>query len=155
MKNVISHTFVFALLAGASVASQARGSGSYEALATVPDTSAAQQADIHRIENERRSAFADLFEKQRAERDRIDEQTAQKLRKALGEEGYRKYAEWKMSHAGPYGRMHGRGRHAPKAAGMHDGPGMSGGPQMPPIDDSDEADGEPDAWSGSRTAVTT
>jgi len=143
MKNAIRNTVIIALLAGASVASQARGPDSYEALATLPDTTAAQQSDIHRIENERRTAFADLFEKQRAERDRIDEQTAQKLRKALGEEGYRKYAEWKMSHGGPRGHMHARGRHGPKAPGLRAGPGMSGGPDMPPVDDNDDADGEP------------
>ncbi|HOX72764.1 MAG TPA: hypothetical protein PLR28_01615 [Dokdonella sp.] len=147
MKIAIRNAVIIALLAGASVASQARGPNAYEALATLPDTTAAQQADILRIENERRSAYADLFEKRRAERDRIDEQTAQKLRKALGDEGYRKYVEWKMAHAGPHGRMHARGKHGPRQPGMRGGPGMSGGPELAPIDpnDDDDGDDEPNA----------
>lgn len=148
MKTAIRNAVIAALLVGASAVSQARGPNSYEMLATLPDTSAAQQETIHRIENERRSAYADLFAKQRAERERIDADTAQKLRKALGDEGYRKYAEWKLSHGHGRGegRMHARGKHGDRRhPGMRGGPGMSGGPdQAPPIDE-DESDDAPKA----------
>lgn len=146
MRTAIRNAVIAALLVGASAASQARGPNSYELLATLPDTTAAQQETIHRIESERRSAYADLFAKQRTERERIDAETAQKLRKALGDEGYRNYAEWKMSHGRDHGRMHARGKRGDHPhPGMRGGPGMSGGPDMAPSADEDDIDDAPNA----------
>ena len=148
MRTAIRNAVIAALLVGASAASQARGPNSYELLATLPDTTAAQQETIHRIESERRSAYADLFAKQRAERERIDAEAAQKLRKALGDEGYRNYADWKLSHGHGRGhdRMHARGKRGDHPhPGRRGGPGTSGGPDMPPAFDADDSDDAPNA----------
>jgi hypothetical protein len=140
MKTMIRNTVIAALLVGVSAASQARGPNSYEMLATLPGSTVEQQEAIHRIEGERRTAYTDLFAKQRAERERIDAQTSQKLRKALGEEGYRKYAEWKLAHGRGHGRHHDRGPrgHRGHGKGRHGGP--SGEPDQP---SSDDAEGTP------------
>jgi hypothetical protein len=143
MRTAIRSAVIAALLMGMSTLSQARGPNTYELLATLPDTTVAQQETIHRIESERRSAYAELFAKQRAEREQIDAGTAQKLRKALGDEGYRKYAEWKLSHGRDQRRMHARGMRGDRPyPGMRGGPGMSGGPDMPePADADDNSEG--------------
>ncbi len=38
-----------------------------------------------------------IDQRERTERERIEDQTAQKLRSALGEDGYRAYARWATS----------------------------------------------------------
>lgn len=76
-----------------------------EALATIDGLGAAQQADIRKILRERRDAEdalgsrlraerETLDQRERAERERIEDQATQKLRAALGEDGYRSYARW-------------------------------------------------------------
>ncbi|MBO9663301.1 periplasmic heavy metal sensor [Dokdonella sp.] len=87
------------------------GIPSAEMLATADDLSATQQADIRKILRERRDAEDALRsrlrgereaidQRERTERERIEDQSAQKLRAALGEDGYRAYARW-MSQRGP------------------------------------------------------
>jgi len=99
-----------------------------EALATLPGLSAAQQAEVRRLLLERRDQIEGVMDKAhaemqaqhkrlRAERERIDEQTAEKLRKALGEDGYRAYAEWRRAQHGVRG---------PAAGGPHPGRGPDG-----------------------------
>lgn len=84
------------------------GIPSAERLATVDDLGAAQQAEVRRILRERRDAEDALRsrlrgereaidQRERTERERIEDQTAQKLRSALGEDGYRAYAQWATS----------------------------------------------------------
>ena len=82
-----------------------------EELATVPSLSGEQQVQLHKILIERRDAqeavarrtreaFDAQREKDRAEHERIDEQTADRMRKLLGEDGFRRYAEWLPAHRG-------------------------------------------------------
>ncbi len=85
-----------------------------EVLATVPGLTSAQQAELRKILVQRRDAqeaaqarlraeFDALRVKERNERERIDEQSGEQLRKLLGDDGYRKYAEWNLAHRGPPG----------------------------------------------------
>ncbi|HZP64970.1 MAG TPA: hypothetical protein VFB32_01560 [Rudaea sp.] len=96
-----------------------------DALATVPDLSAAQQIELRKILIQRRDAFEAVQTKARAEHEalrlkergefeRIDGETSAQLRKLLGDEGYRRYAEWEMAHRGP-GPGPGPGQHPPHA----------------------------------------
>jgi hypothetical protein len=143
MKISIRSAIVSALLASASATAAhaqpgPRGRPSYELLATIPDLTAAQQQDIRRIESERRDAHDTLRIKQRNEQERIDEQSESRLRKTLGDDGYRRYAEWKTGRmAGPagfprpgMGRPHGHPR----------SPGANDTPPGPPAIDSDSDD---------------
>jgi hypothetical protein len=103
-----------------------------EELATVPDLSAAQQAEVRKILIQRRDAQEAAHDKtrtemealrtrERNEHERIDGQTSDQLRKLLGDDGYRNYAEWSLAHRG--------GPHAmPPHHGPGDGPGMEHAP---------------------------
>lgn len=71
---------------------------SVETLATVPGLSVVQQQEMRRIAVEQRDAHEALRIKQRAEHERIDERGNERVRKLLGEQGFRKYAEWKQAH---------------------------------------------------------
>jgi hypothetical protein len=104
-----------------------------EALATIPNLSAAQQTDLRRILIETRDAHEAaasrsrseheaLAKKDRAEHERIEEQGAERLRKLLGDDGFKQFAEWQMAHRPP-GRRH--------DAGPGAGPGP-GGPRLGP-----------------------
>jgi hypothetical protein len=106
-----------------------------EVLATVPDLTPAQQTEVRKILVERRDAqeaaqakarveFDALRVKERGERERIDEQSADRLRKLLGDDGYRKFAEWELSHRGPQGPGAGPGGGPhPPMRGDHPGKG--------------------------------
>ncbi len=120
-----------------------------EALATIPGLSAGQQTELRQILIERRnslesarqhwrSEFEALRVKQRNERDRIDDHATEQLRKALGDAGYKAYAEWRVRHHGPRHRgMVGRGdHHGPNKRGRG-GPGAPGRGPMPPPDRGD------------------
>ena len=83
-----------------------------EELATIPGISAAQQAEIRKILVQRRNAQEDIHAKmreqfealhtrERNEHERADEQANEQLRKLLGDDGYRAYAEWSLAHRGP------------------------------------------------------
>ncbi len=127
-----------------------------EALATLPGLGAAQQAELRRILLERRDQIEGVMDKAhaelqaqhkrlRAERERIDEQTAEKLRKALGEDGYRAYAEWRRAQHGLRGPAAG----GPHPGGGPDGRGPGGAGKGAPLADlgplSDATDGaDPD-----------
>ncbi|MEO8804198.1 MAG: hypothetical protein ABI304_06380 [Rudaea sp.] len=114
-----------------------RGLPSMEALATVPSLSVAQQIELRKILIQRRDAqqaaraktraeFDALRVKGRNERERIDDQTSEQLRKLLGDDGYRHYAEWDLDHHGRRGgvdphpsmRPRGGGRHGPDNRAM-------------------------------------
>ena len=106
------------------------GVPSAEMLATIDGLDANQQADLRKILREQRDAeeasrtrlrgeFEALAQRERSEHERIADQTTQKLRSALGEDGYRAYAQW-ATQRGP--RPHG-------ARG--EGPGPSG--DAPPL----------------------
>lgn len=129
------------LAAGAAVATaqQMPAPGGHvpaaEELATLPGASAAQQAEIRKILLQRRDAqetlresmraqFDALHTKERSEHERIDDQASAQLRKLLGDDGYRAYAEWTLAHRGP---PHGMG--PPPGADGHFGPGMGGRPE--------------------------
>ena len=123
------------------------GAPSAEMLATIDGLNANQQADLRKILREQRDAEDTLRTRlrgerealdlrERNERDRIADQTTQKLHSALGEDGYRAYAEW-ATQRGPGPRppgAHGAGpdRHGEgPRPGMHDeGPGPTG--EAPP-----------------------
>lgn len=94
-----------------------------EMLATIPDLTAAQQADLRKLLLERRDAHEAvearsraereaLTKKYRAEHERIENESAEHLRKLLGDEGFRRFSEWEISHRPPHGPgdgpMHGR-----------------------------------------------
>ena len=95
-----------------------------ELLATIPDLTAAQQADLRKLLLERRDAHEAaaaksraehdaLMKKDRAEHERIDNESAERARKLLGDDGYRRFAEWQLMHRGPPhgpwgGSTHGR-----------------------------------------------
>ena len=85
-----------------------------EVLATVPDLNAAQQSELRKILLQRRDAdeaaqqkfraqFEALHVQERNEHERIEAQSSEQLRKLLGDEGYRHFAEWRLSHRGPPG----------------------------------------------------
>jgi hypothetical protein len=70
-------------------------------LAASPDLSIAQQQEIRKILSERRDAHDLLAIKQRNEHERIDETANEKLRKLLGDDGYRHFAQAQLAH-GPH-----------------------------------------------------
>jgi hypothetical protein len=154
MKNLILATALFTALAAADVAAQPMGppgpppgerAPSAELLAT-SDLTPAQQTDVRRILMQKRDALdaaesklraqAEALHKQmRDERERIEAQTSDQLRKALGEDAYKRYAEWSLRHErGPMDRVGGPGMRGPH--GPH---GDKNGPATPP-----PGAGEPD-----------
>jgi hypothetical protein len=104
-------------------------------LAAIPDLTAAQQLELRKIFVQRRDAeealltkqqadFAALRAKNRSEHERIDDNTDAALRKLLGDDGYRKFAQWQLANRpdGP------RGRGGP---GVGPGGPGGGGPRPP------------------------
>jgi hypothetical protein len=125
-----------------------------EALATIPNLTTAQQLEVRRILTQRRDAqeamqtkiraeFEALHAKERNEHERIDDQASDQLRKALGEEGFRNYAEWNLAHRGPPSDG---GRRPMPRGGRPGGPDNDGLPQSRPgkgkAAPGDEQDGE-------------
>lgn len=116
------------------------------------DLTPAQQADVRRILTQQRDALdaaesklhtqmEALHKQMRDDHERIETQTSDQLRKALGEDAFKRYAEWSLRHehgpqfAGP-GGMHGM----PGPHGGMDGPGTpppppGGGAGKPDADD--------------------
>lgn len=130
---------------------------SAEALATIPKLSSAQQIELRRILVEERDALDALRsktrevieaqrQKERAEHERIDAQSTDRLRKLLGEDGFRQYAEWLLGQRGPRGggMMPGRnhGGAMPGGPGRRPGGGPGAGKQ-PPSGDALDAGAEP------------
>jgi hypothetical protein len=144
MYKIASLLFGLALCAQA-YAQPAPRVPSPEALATVPGLTAAQQADIRKILTERRDAMETLRDKTRsemqamrkrvrAERERIDEVNADKLRKLLGDEGYQHYAAWQAEHRRPpHGPM------GPRMRGMMRGGRGHADADAPPAERPDAA----------------
>lgn len=104
---------------------------SAEVLATIPDVTPAQQQELRRIAIEQRDAHEALRIKERSEHERIDERGDERIRKLLGEEGFRKFAEWKQSK--------GRG----PLAGARDGGRRGDGPRGRGPRDDDRGDAKP------------
>lgn len=118
------------------------GAPSPEALATVPDLDAAKQAEVRKILIQRRDAHEALRAKEdaereaararyRAEHERIDDDSSTKLRKLLGEDGYRALAQWLVAPRGmgperPRGPHPGARSNDPAAAAPF-GPDPEGG----------------------------
>ncbi len=137
MKKVLA-TILLCTVAGTALAQQGPPIPSPLELATIPGLSAEQQSGLHKILLQRRDAEEALFSKQHAEFDalraktrneheRIDESTTTSLRQLLGDEGYRKFAEWQLAQRpGPRGPglppPHGPGR-PPRDGGPMQGPG--------------------------------
>lgn len=99
------------------------------ALALVPGFDAAQVKDVQRIESERRDAHDQLAIRQRGEHARIDDEADDRLRKRLGDEGWRKYLEWKLQAGGPRGMRHGGPAGAARPKGGED---VANPPPNPP-----------------------
>jgi hypothetical protein len=87
---------------------------SAEELATIPSLSTQQQIELRKVLLERRDALDATREKthetmeaqrkrERADVERIDEQSSERLRKLLGDDGFRRYAEWQLGQRGPRG----------------------------------------------------
>lgn len=74
------------------------GVPSPEMLAQIPDLTAAQQVEVRKILIARRDASDALRDKERTEHERIDDQSAERLRKLLGEDGYRTFAQSTSPH---------------------------------------------------------
>jgi hypothetical protein len=96
------------------------GPPSPEALATIPNLTPAQQIELRRILLDERDAHEAIASKARAEREarakkdrgeheRVDEQGAERLRKLLGDDGFRQFAEWQFAHRGGPGHAPGEG----------------------------------------------
>ncbi len=126
------------------------GAPSPEALATIPNLSAAQQTELRKILVERRDAHESVETKARVERDalakkdrseheRIDEQSAERLRKLLGDDGYRQFAEWQLAH---HGGGPGRGPGSGPPGSPRRGPHPAGGDKVAAAVDAagDDAD---------------
>ena len=107
-------------------------------VAAIPGLSADQQAGVRKILLQRRDAVEALMTRQRAEFDalrqkerneheRIDDTTAASLRKLLGDDGMRKFAEW----------------HSAQHGGRGPGPGMPHGPHDRPERAPHEGGGAP------------
>lgn len=122
------------------------GAPSPEALATVPDLDAAKQAEARRILIQRRDAHDALRTKEDAERDaararyraeheRVDDESSTKLRKLLGEDGYRALAAWLIAP---------RGMEPERARGPHPGPRSNDPAAAAPLG-PDPDDAEPQA----------
>ena len=130
------------LLCGLAVAASAQWAPpvpSPLALATIPGLSGEQQAGVRKILLQHRDAiealaskehaeFEALQQRSRAERERADDATDASLRKLLGDEGYRKFAEWHVAQRDAHGAGPGSGGpHGPGGPR----PGMRGAPPLP------------------------
>lgn len=104
-----------------------------EALATAPGLTPAQQVEVRKILIQRRDADEAACDKirtqmealrtqERNERERIDTQASDQLRKLLGDDGYRRFAEWNLANRGP-----GDGPRGPHGAMRPRGPGKADG----------------------------
>jgi len=150
MKRLILATALFAVLSAVDVGAQPMGPPGHapgervpsaEVLAT-SDLTPAQQADVRRILLQKRDtldaaesklhAQAEALHKQmRDEHERIETQTSEQLRKALGEDAYKRYAEWSLHHEhGPMMGPDGLGPHG--MHGMHGPHGGKDGAPPPP-----------------------
>jgi hypothetical protein len=161
LKKVALSTALLGALFAAGVYAQPMPSGGAsvtpaEVLASAPDLTATQQAEVRKILIQRRDAqealdarlrieFDALRTKERNERERIGDQSSEQLRKLLGDDGYRKFAEWNLSHRGPPGG--GPGGRPPRSRGERgDGPNGDGWPPSgkggahagAPFDESDD-----------------
>ena len=122
-------------------------------VAAIPGLSGDQQAGVRKILLQRRDAVEALMNRQRAdfdalrrkernERERIDDAAAASLRKLLGDDGMRKFAEWHGAQHGGHGRGPGmprdprdRQERAPHEGGA---PAPGGGGSAPgPADDNE------------------
>jgi Spy/CpxP family protein refolding chaperone len=152
MKRIILAAALCAALGAADIGAQPMMGGpgphgpgpgggvpSAEMLATIPDLTPAQQADVRRIltqqrdaseaaETKTRAQFEALQKQMRDDHERIETQTSDQLRKALGEDGFKKYAEWKLRRGPMDGGPHGDGPRGPRSP--HGG--KDGGPGAPP-----------------------
>jgi len=148
MKRLILAAALCATLAGFDAGAQAPGPmgpphggrvPSEEMLAT-SDLTPAQQADVRRILTQKRDALdaaesklrtqmEALHKQMRDDHERIDSQTSDQLRKALGEDAFKRYAEWSLHH--DHGPMDGP-PHGPGMRGMHGPRGDKNGPGTPP-----------------------
>ncbi len=147
MKRLILATALFAALAAIDVGAQpmmgppghppGERVPSAEMLAT-SDLTPAQQADVRRIlmqkrdaldaaESKLRTQMESLHKQMRDDHERIDSQTSDQLRKALGEDTYKRYAEWSLHHE--HGPMD--GARGPGSPGMHGARGDKNGPGAP------------------------
>lgn len=120
---------------------------SAEMLAT-SDLTPAQQAEVRRILTQKRDALdaaesklhaqmETLHKQMRDDHERIESQTSDQLRKALGDDAFKKYAEWSLRHEhGPMG--------GPGGPGMRGPHGDMNGPGTPPPPPGGGA-GKPDA----------
>ena len=131
------------------------GAPSPEALANVPDLDASKQIEVRKLLIQRRDAHDALRAKEDAERDatkaryraeheRIDDDSSARLRKLLGDDGYRALAVWLVGPRGGMGpgapgpdRPRGDRRPPGPATGFND-PAHS----LPPDPDHDGADSE-------------
>jgi hypothetical protein len=107
------------------------GTPSPEALASVPDLDAAKQVEVRKLLIQRRDAHDALRAKEdadreamqaryRAEHERIDDDSSARLRKLLGDDGYRALAEWLVrprGMTGPDGPAPDRVRHVLRQPG--------------------------------------
>jgi len=139
MRKLVASLLLCGIAAAAS-AQWAQPVPSPLALAAVPGLSGEQQAGVRKILLQHRDAvealaakerteFDALRQRARAERERADDTTDASLRKLLGDEGYRKYAEWQLTQRGPHGAGPGSGM--PHGRGRGDHPGMHDGPPPP------------------------
>lgn len=115
-------------------------------LATIPGVSVTQQLELRKILVQGRDAaealhrrqhaeFEALHTKYRGEHERLAEATDANVRKLLGEEGYKHFAEWQLAqrrgppHAGPPGMRGGPRdgmRHMPAEPHPENAPGRAG-----------------------------
>ncbi|HEY0179403.1 MAG TPA: hypothetical protein VGC30_07205 [Dokdonella sp.] len=150
--------FALAALAGAASAQALPGPGPFgpplpsaEELATIPSLSATQQSELRKILAERADALDAAREKSRAaleaqrrrdraEFERIETQSSDRIRALLGDDGFRRYAEWMQARRGlgrfdgPGGGHHDRG--GPHEGGSGAGPGAGPGPAPQPPHDA-------------------
>src|SRR5689334_21786552 len=99
-----------------------------EVLASIPGVDATQRAELRKILRERRDALEALRDKSHAafdaqrrrdrdEAERIDDQSSERIRKLLGDDGYRRYAEWLLPHVRRGGDAHDGDRRPPPVDG--------------------------------------
>ena len=113
-----------------------------EALASVPGLEASKQVEVRKILIERREAHDALRAKEdaeretararyRAEHEHIDDESSARLRKLLGEDGYRALAAWLVPPRGP--GLRSGGLDYPRSLRPHEPPhGMDDPPAVEP-----------------------
>jgi len=105
------------------------GVPSPEMLALIPGLTVAQQIEVRKILIARRDASDALRDKERIEHERVDDQSAERLRKLLGEDGYRTFAQSTSPH-GP--GLDESSPHGDRPSGPdRNGPGDKTRPQPP------------------------